>query len=304
MPANFWRHFPPEQSRGEAFIEAQIKFYKDTDVDFLKISCDGYFGWPAEALKKLDSASELYHIQPLGKDHPFIREQIERAKGITSQLKEECCIFYTMFCPMSYLRLQIGWDKMMSCVWEDPEAVKHACNVIGDDVKHLVKGVLTEAGCDGIFYSVQSAEVNRFAYEEYRNWVMPGDKLVLDYANSLSSLNIIHCCGWDADEANTVNRMEVWEDYESAGVNWAAYVDLMDIPAAREFFKGKCVWGGFDNRKQGILYKGTKEEIQAETRRLLELGGKSGFMLGPDCSLPDDIDLEHIKWVLEECRRS
>lgn len=303
VPGCFWRHFPPEESHGEIFVEKQIRYYRDTDVDFLKISCDGYFGWPAAVLKGLNEARELYGIKPLGKDHPFIREQIDRAAAIVKELKDECCIFYTVFCPMSCFRLEVGWDKMMECIKQDPEAVKYVCDVIAEDVCCLVEGLIREAGCDGIFYSVQNAEVTRFTASEYRDWVTPSDTRVLNYANELGGVNILHCCGWDADAAGTVDRMEVWQDYQSASVNWAMYVDKLDVEAAREFFGGRCVWGGFDNRRQGVLYCGRKDEIQGETRRLIEQGGRKGFILGPDCSLPDDIDLEHIRWVLEEARK-
>ncbi len=97
------------------------------------------------------------------------------------------------------------------------------------------------------------------------------------------------------------NHLEVWEDYESGAVNWAAYIDHLDIPHAKEFFR-RPVWGGFDNKEKGVLYKGTKEEIQEETKKLIQQGGKMGFMLGPDCSLPGDIDIRHIKWVVEASR--
>ena len=43
-----------------------------------------------------------------------------------------------------------------------------------------------------IFYSVQNAEVNRFTYEEYRDWVTPSDKKILDHINRLSSMNALH----------------------------------------------------------------------------------------------------------------
>lgn len=300
-PACFWWHFPAEIARTEKFVNAQLDFYRKMDLDFLKISADGYMGWPAPVLENLTSAKQLYDIQPIGKDHPFIREQVERAKKIAEEINGECLVYYTMFCPLSYLRLQVGWDKMMACMKEDPEAVKHACEVIGEDVKCLVEGFIKEAKLDGIFYSVQNAEVNRFTYEEYREYVTPSDKQVLDYANALSDLNILHYCGWDADAAGTVNRMEDWADYRAAVANWAAYVDRISVSKAKEVFPDRCLFGGFDNRPQGVLYSGTEEEIKAETRRLIAEGG-NGFILGPDCSLPGDIDPDHIKWVLEVCR--
>ena len=47
---------------------------------------------------------------------------------------------------------------------------------------------------------------------------------------------------------------------------------------------------------------GTKEEIQAETRRLIAEGTKTGYMIGPDCSIHDELPLERIKWVIEAAR--
>ena len=137
-----------------------------------------------------------------------------------------------MFCPLSYLRLEVGWDKMMECMGEDPDAVRYACDVIAEDVCSLVEGLLEEAGCDGVFYSVQNAEITRFTYDEYRSWVTPSDKKVLAQANTPVHYTILHCCGWDADEAGTTNRMEVWKDYESAAVSWAMYVDHLEIGRA------------------------------------------------------------------------
>ncbi len=155
VPVGLWRHFPPEESHGQAYVDAQMKFYRDTDQDFVKISCDGYFGFPNPVLKNLEKPEDLFAIKPLGKDHPFIAEQVQRGADIVKALDGECMCFYTMFCPLSYLRLEIGWDRMMDCMRENPEAVKFACDVIAEDVKALVKGLL-EAGCDGVFYSVQS----------------------------------------------------------------------------------------------------------------------------------------------------
>ena len=127
----------------------------------------------------------------------FIRGQIERTRKIIKGLNGECVALYLIFCPLSYLRLQVGYPRMMELIRENPEAMKHALRVIAGDVKLLVRGIIEEAGADGIFFSVQNAEENRFTYEEYREWVTPSEKEVLDYANTLSTLNAIHLCAWE-----------------------------------------------------------------------------------------------------------
>lgn len=295
VPVGFWYHFPEEKQQGQACIDAHLEFYKNTNQDFIKIMCDGYFGYPNEVLMNMKSISDLYDMKPLGKDHPFIREQVERAKAIVDAVGNECCVFYNVFCPLSYFRLQVDWDKMMECVKADKEAVKYACSVIAEDAIELTKAIIEEAGCDGIYYCVQNAELFRFTAEEYRDIVEPYDLKVLDFANSISKYNILHCCGWSGDK----NRIELWKNYKAAAVNWAVYVENMTLPEGKCFFNTNCVLGGFDNRKEGVLYSGSMEEIKRETKRLIEENGKMGFIIGADCTISNDIDLERIKCVTE-----
>ena len=55
--------------------------------------------------------------------------------------------------------------------------------------------------------------------------------------------------------------------------------------------------GGFDNNADGVLYSGSKEEVQAETRAILDKAGTRGVILGADCTVPKDIDPERFNWV-------
>ncbi len=299
VPVCMWKHVPHEYwADDDKFVACQLNSYKVTDVDFVKLSGDKYFGWPAPVLDGITSAKQLYDIKPLGADHPYIRGQIERTAKIVKGLGGECVALYLVFAPLCYLRLQIGYPMMMQLMREDPEAVKYACSVIAQDVKHLVYGLIKEAGVDGIFYSLQNAEINRFTEEEYRAWVTPSDKEVLDYANTLSGMNVIHLCAWEEDR----NRLSVWSDYESAVTSWSRFIDLMDIKEAKKLF-GRTVWGGFDNRANTFLYTASREEIEQEVANLIEQGGKSGYILGADCSLHDELPEERIRWVVEASRK-
>ena len=47
------------------------------------------------------------------------------------------------------------------------------------------------------------------------------------------------------------------------------------------------------------LNTGTKEEIQAYTRKLIRENDQPGIMLGADCTLPATIDPERIQWVID-----
>ena len=299
VPVCMWQHVPSSfWEDDDRFAAEQARFYRNTDVDFMKLSGDKYFGWPSPLLKGISRAEELYSLSPLGPDHPFIRGQIERTRKVVAALGGECVTLYLVFVPLSCIRLSIGYPMMMKLIREDPEAMKHACAVVAEDEKLLVRGLIEEAGVDGIFYSVQNGEENRFTAEEYRDWVMPGDRAVLDYANSLSRLNAIHFCAWE----EIPNRLSVWEDYHAPVVSWSRCFDIPDIREAKRHF-GCTVWGGFDNRPGSMLYTASREEIAQEVSRLIAQGGKTGYILGADCSIHNELPEERIRWVVDAARR-
>lgn len=50
------------------------------------------------------------------------------------------------------------------------------------------------------------------------------------------------------------------------------------------------------------MYTGTKEEVQEYTRELILNHGKTGLMLGGDCTIDANIDWERIRWIVEAAR--
>ncbi len=299
VPVCMWQHVSPEfWGNDDRFAECQAKFLENTDVDFMKLSGDKFFGWPAPILEGIEKAEDLHRIHPLGENHPYIRGQIERTKKVVKALGGACPAIYLIFAPLSYIRLKIGYPKMMKFIRENPEAMKDACRVVAEDVRLLVQGIIQESGADGIFYSVQNGEQSRFTYEEYRDWVTPSDKTVLDYANSLSEMNAIHFCAWEEEP----NHLSVWEDYKAPVISWSRYFDIMDIQKAKDHF-GCTVWGGFDNRPGTFLYTATREEIEKEVENLVSQGGKSRYILGADCSIHNELPEAHIRWVVDYAHR-
>jgi uroporphyrinogen-III decarboxylase len=297
-PVGFWFHFSGEDAAGQGCIDAHVQYYKESGIDFIKIMCDGYFDFPITT--EIKEAADWYNLKPLGKDHPYIKGQVERAKGINEQLADECCTFYNVFAPFSCIRFGTSDELVMRHLKENPEAVMHGLNVIAQDQALLAELLVTEGQCTGIYYCLQGGETNRFSYEEYRSWVTPSDRYVLDHMNQISDNNMLHLCGW----AGIKNRLEVWQDYPAKAVNWAIYVEGLGLKEGKQFFGGKTVIGGFDNTKNGVLYSGAKEEVEQFTAELLQETASTGVIVGADCSLSGDIDRKRIGWVVEAIRAS
>ena len=296
LPAGFWFHFPADKAAGEASIRAHLEYYNTIDVDMVKVMCDGYFDYPNSVAKAVKEPKDWYAMKPLGADSPFIREQVERARGIKAGLKDDMVVIYNVFAPFSLIRFAVGDELVMRHLHEDPAAIDYALNVIAEDVCTLGEKLITEGGIDGVYYCVQGGEKNRFTAEEYRRLITPTDVKPLEHINRFSKNNVLHCCGW----AGIPNNVDIWQDYPVQTVNWACYIEEMPLPAGKKFFGGRPVLGGFDNRPGGVLYSGTREQVAEETRRLADsMRGQTGVILGADCTLPADVDIRRFGWVVD-----
>ena len=67
--------------------------------------------------------------------------------------------------------------------------------MISEDAITLVKALIQEAGCDGIYYCVQNAETFRFTSEEYHKFVEPYDLKVLMPTVSVNIIYFIAAVG-------------------------------------------------------------------------------------------------------------
>lgn len=258
VPVGFWYHFAGEDAKGEACVQAHLKYVRDCDLDMVKIMCDSFFPYPVP--DDIKTAHDWTKLKPLGKDHPFIRDQVWRAKRVVEECGKEMPVFYNVFAPFSSIRFGAGEERVMKDLREDKLAVMHALDVIALDNALLAELLITEAGCDGVYYCVQGGEYGRFTPDEYKQMIEPSDLYVLEHANRFSDYNIMHCCGW----AGAKNQMSLWKDYPVKCVNWAVYVEEMSLEQGRYFFGNKACLGGFQSLHQdggkdhlGILYSGT-----------------------------------------------
>lgn len=302
VPVGFWYHFSGEQAYGEPCVQAHVDYVRDCDLDMLKIMCDGYFPYPVP--EDIRTASDWKKLVPLTADHPFIAEQVERAKRLVSILGKEMPVFYNVFAPFSSIRFGAGEERVMNDIREDRLAVMHALDVIAQSNALLAEKLITEAGCDGVYYCVQGGEVGRFTPEEYRSTIRPSDLYVLEHANRFSDYNILHCCGW----AGAKNQMELWRDYPVKCVNWAVYVEKMPLEEGRFFFGDRACLGGFQSLYRegkthaGILHNRDEHDIKEFTRETIKSFGKRGLLLGADCTVNSNIEHDRIRWVVEAAR--
>ena len=221
-------------------------------------------------------------------------------KKIKQEFTEDIVAIYNIFAPVTYLKWLLGEvsggdDLVADFLVRDSQKLKKVLDVIAQDIASLSQAIIKDAGADGIYLSVQSIQDARVSVEDYQEIIAPSELTVLNAAKSVGGVNILHICGYEGAR----NDIHIFADYPAHVFNWAVGPEGISLKEGREIFKGRAVLGGFENGKDGLLYRGSKEEIQAETKRLVEETGKEGLILGADCTIPSDIAVERIQWVRE-----
>lgn len=310
VPSGFWFHFLDDEIHADAFREPQltekllageIKYIEDFQPDFVKIMTDGFFPYHNDLLRTAASPAELAVIEPLSDDDPWFTQQIEYARALTNSFGSEAATFYNIFCAATIFKFmregEAAANEALLAKWltEDGKAVKRAFDVISSDLARLAQRIIVEGGVTGIYFSLQNIIGAGIEQSVYEKLVAPGEKQVLAAAKEKSDYNILHICGY----AGHRNDLTWYRDYDVKAVNWAAVVEGIPLEEGRKIFGERAVLGGFGNLADDILYRGSKAEIQAETHRLIKNAGKKGILLGADCTVPRDIDWQHLEWVRE-----
>ena len=309
VPVGFWHHFlkDPEHTQGlghpEVFAEniaGLKKFYNGFKPDFVKIMSDGFFIYPNKALYDLKSVKAAAGIKPVGEDAPWIEEQVNLVKTAANAFGKEVLLFYNIFAAPRYLEFMRSSgdanDIFVKLLQEDKDAVKHILDVMSDDLAALARRVITDGKADGIYLSVQNIPRPEVTHEVYDEIIAPAEKKILAAANEVSKNNILHICGYEGSR----NDLTWYKDYDAKVINYAAVVEKIKLSEGKKIFGGKAVLGGLDNTTDGVLYKGTKEEVEARTEEIIKDAGKTGIIIGADCTVPSDIDLKRLNWVRDK----
>lgn len=307
IPVGFWYHF----LEGDDFnatlkrpellqknLEGHRKFKEAFDPDFVKIMTDGLFFLPLD-LEGIETAEDLKSLKPLPEDHPFFEKNIELVKGVREIFGEDTLLFFNEFSPFNQLLAGLGGigrplgiQRVKQFLEQDGEAVAYALDVLAESLNLLTKRVVGKGLADGIYLSVNNPN-RAIPAQIYNAFIAPSERKILESAREISPDNILHICGY----AGNKNILSVYQDYPVETVNWAVHAEEIGLAEGKKFFGGKAVIGGFDNVKEGLLYSGTKEEIEAYVDQLLKDAGKEGIIIGADCTVPGDIDIERLKWV-------
>lgn len=314
IPIGFWHHFilGKEQFQGvgnkeiqNRAIEGHKKYYNLIKPDIMKLMNEGFMGYPPIMDNELKTAEDLLKIKSISEDDPWFTEQVSHVKKLVDLFGSEVMTFYNVFAPVQVIRIRLefydlNFERFVYLAENFPEELSAAGKEIEKDLKVLLRKLFSETKLDGIYYCVQNVQSSMYTKEIYDKYIRPAEISLLEFANELSDYNILHICGY----AHHKNNFEFYKDYKAKVYNWAVFTEGISLPEGKKFFGDKCVLGGFDNNKDTLIDKGSKEEIYEFVKNLIKENGYHGYVMGADCSIPNDIDDERISWIQEAATKN
>ena len=296
-PMGFWMHFPTEQHHGEEALAAQLKYFEETKTDICKVMNENLYPVQHPIMEAADWAD----VKACGRNHPFIRSQVELVKRIVDSTADDAPVIATVHgivASASHALMQCSrYDKVgryaqLYHLRTNPDSVYSAYQAIAESLTILAEECIA-AGADGIYYAALGGERDGFTAEEHARYIAPLEEQLMREIDHAPIGNILHMCKPLVD-------LERYVDYPCEAVNWGILESGVKLFEGRKLFPGKVIMGGMDDGSQ-ILISGSPEELEREVHNILAENDYPGFILASDCTLPGNLPYERIRMMEKAC---
>ncbi|MDJ0752233.1 MAG: uroporphyrinogen decarboxylase family protein [Ardenticatenaceae bacterium] len=291
IPAGFFIHFDPTFHRGQAAVDKHLAFFRHTGMDFVKIQYEDKFPHLPDIQKPADWAKmPLY-----GED--FYENQLSIAKGLLDAAQKEALIIMTLYSPLMCAASTTSRELLQAHMQADPEKVKQGLEIITESLMMFVKACI-KLGIDGFYASTQGGEADRFGNSAlFTDYVKPFDLALMTEMNRACIFNITHIC----DYHGSYDDLTPFLDYPGHVVNCSQQVgsERLSVQELSRMFD-RPFMGGLD--RLGIIARGSEEEIITATTTVCQ-GAPDRFILGADCTLPNDVRWDNIQTAIATAHR-
>jgi uroporphyrinogen decarboxylase len=272
-PAAFFLHFGPEYRNGLSAARRHMEFFRETDMDFVKIQFEQSY----ERQHFLQTPADWSKLKLQKVD--FYEPLLVTVRELVRSAREDALVLMTLYSPFMSAGQCASEPILHRHLTENPEAVKKGLEILTESQLIFVKACV-KAGVDGFYMSTQGSEATRFLNSNiFPTYIKPFDLIAMKEAQSACPFNILHVCDYQLPYAS----YDAVRDYPGHVVNCNPVLTSRTLPFREisEFF-ARPVMGGLD--RHGLLVKGTAEQMAAEIRRVVKSAPRQ-FILGADCTV-------------------
>ena len=288
VPAAFFLHF--ENKLGRKAVDDHKAFYKATNMDFVKV-----FYEIAVPKVEINSGKDWEKVPVYSED--FFAPQVAVIADLAREFGTEAFVLPTVYSPLALAHQTLGRGKdFKKLIAEDPKAFGKAIKNLALSIENYLRAA-RKAGANGFYVSSQGGDGNSLPEKIWKEQVREWDKYVSEVANEIGEINILHICDYGAPFKNA-EALYAFTDYPASIINVPLNFSdgsTLNLRDAQERFK-RPIFGGLE--RLGIIATGTVDEAKAAVDKVLE-NAPSNFILGADCTVPDETDWDKLRAVID-----
>jgi uroporphyrinogen decarboxylase len=223
----------------------------------------------------------------------FYEPELQVVRGLVKAAKKEALVLITLYSAFMCAAHTAGLPELTSHLNENPEEVKKGLEIITDSLMLFVKECI-RLGVDGFYASTQGGEAGRLKKPgTFSEYIKPFDLVLMKEAERACPFNILHVCDYNGPYSDLTPYL----DYPGHAVNCNPKLTTKTLTwkEVQQIFK-RPLMGGMD--RHGIMAKGKPEQIRQEVATVLKDAPRP-FILGADCTLPDDARWENIRTAID-----
>lgn len=300
VPCGFSLHFPHDKAFGEAGVKSHLDFFRESDTDIIKIMNENLVPY----VGVLNSAAEYDKaIRGYSMKSDFMQAQVDFVKAILDKADNSAFSLGTLHgitaSSIHPIERGMGYEKSREALCQylrdDPAKMQSAMQRITDVMCDLARTYI-ELGVDGVYYAALGAERRYFTDEEFEKWIAPMDKQILSAIKEAGGYAFLHMC----KDGLNMERYASYADLCDVA-NWGVYAAPYSLEDGRKLFKGKTIMGGLPDR-HGVLVDGSDDEIKKAVKDVISSFGRTGLILGADCTLATEQDMHKLAVAISACR--
>ena len=322
VPWALWGHFPAckwlngyswEKSTrdGEESAKAHLALLRELDysMDLLKVSPYYRFmamQWGSKfefinneeeaptkevAVKKTADWEKLWVLDPRKELREFIR-----CNEILARDLRRIPFIYTIPSPIIQAMNGVSTpEQVLKDMIESPDALKKGLETITTTTIDFAKACI-DAGASGIFFGIGGGGRiwREFDTMQLENYALRYDKRILDSVKA--PIKLMHICSTGEGNPEKLMREGWFKKYPVTSINWASH-SWASLKMGKEIYGDRfCICGGLDH--ENLLRSGTPKQVEAAVKKTIEeCAEDGGFMLGPGCTVFQDMPIENYNAV-------
>jgi len=285
VPAAFFMHF--EEKLGQGAVDSHIKFFRATNMDFVKIQYEQMLS-PIEGIDKPEDWSKI----PVYREEDF-EPQLAVIEALAKELRAEALVVPTVYPPTAFASMTVGM-KYMEHAKQDPDAVAGGFANLTESIVNFMRAALRR-GADGFYVSTQGGEAKSFGDGPvFEKLIAANDRVIMQECADRALISILHIC----DYWSSYTQIKKFVPYRGSVINPpntladGSPVKLKDVQA----MFSRPVMGGLD--RLGVIAKGTIDEIKPEIDRVMR-DASQNFILGADCTVDGKTSWETLRAAID-----